>query len=78
MEENGNYFRGSTEARLDRLENDMKSILENHLPHIQLAINQLALDIERRQEKMNRWLIGILVTLIMTMVGVFINISLGR
>lgn len=71
---NGNgYFKGNIDARVSALEENVKSIMTNHLPHIQDSVNKLALDIERRQEKMNKWLIGILVSLILILASVVAN-----
>lgn len=65
MEQNLNtngYFKGSVEARLDRLEADVKLVLENHLPHLQAKL-----------DKIEMWLIGVLGTLVIGFAYIIIN-----
>ena len=65
MEQNLNtngYFKGSVEARLDRLEADVKLVLE-----IQLGVLLAKLD------KIEMWLIGVLGTLVIGFAYIIIN-----
>ena len=73
--EDGNgYFKGNIDARVNLLEENVRDIKINHLPHIQKSIDNLQLTIEQRHDITQRWLIALLTSTIFMFAALLLNL----